>query len=73
MATKVPKLDKRVTVQHLVAASPDQFQSGEPDKVWADLLSPPGALVTHASPAIYPHWTFQPERHSPYSKRYTTT
>lgn len=41
MAARVGELNKRVTLQHLVAASPDQFASGEPDMVWANLLDPP--------------------------------
>lgn len=31
------RLDKRVTIQQLVAASPDQDAGGEPDEAWTDL------------------------------------
>lgn len=31
------RLDKRVTIQQLVPASPDQDAGGEPDEIWTDL------------------------------------
>jgi SPP1 family predicted phage head-tail adaptor len=39
MVARVGQLNKRVTLQQLVAASPDQFASGEPDETWADFAT----------------------------------